>query len=359
MTTRQLWRWQHAHERRVRAWRSPWLVAIAAGAVLHGPVTWSTHASAAAADRMWLAIALVAFAVAALRVPFHIYWRADASLLARLPIGGAPLVDVAIARCVRAACATTLALAIAAAPIARISTSSLVHDLTIAAALGACAGGLIPAAAFAAAAIVALDPRARAGAVLGALPGVTASIAIITCVLGRDDAALLVGLATASAVALAIARALAPRVMPAILRDVSALDRQHLATLEIKGPTAIERVIASLLGRAAITYRKDARLMRRRYPLAYALGGLAFLVLVIVALAQPEARATWLVATVAATAAYASVLARRLWRPPIELPRLTATLPISRTGRTVAKLAWIAAWAIVFVGAPLTFALVR
>ena len=41
--------------------------------------------------------------VAFMRVPFHIYWRQDASLLAQLPIEGKPLFDAALLRCVRAA----------------------------------------------------------------------------------------------------------------------------------------------------------------------------------------------------------------------------------------------------------------
>jgi hypothetical protein len=359
VTARELWRWQHTHERREQTWRSPWLLAVVAGFVLHAPVAWQTHASLAAANRTWLVIALAAFAVAALRVPFHIYWRVDASLLARLPIAGHALVDVALVRCVRAAVATTLAIALAAVPIARIAASAFAHDVELAATLGACAAGLVPASALAAAAIVARDPRATAGAILGALPGVTGSIAISACVLDHDDARVLVALAAVSGLALAVTRVAAAAVMPAILRDVSALDRQRLAPLDIRGPTAIERAIAALLGRTGLVYRKDARLMRRRYPLAFGLGALAFVVLAIVALAQPSSEASWIAGTSGAAAVYAFALARRLWRPPIELARLSSTLPIPPRSRAVAKLAWIAGWASVFVAIPLAFALAR
>ena len=44
-----------------------------------------------------------------------------------------------------------------------------------------------------------------------------------------------------------------------------------------------------LLGDAALPYTKDARLMRRRYPMAFALGALAFIVLVIIGLARQSA----------------------------------------------------------------------
>src|SRR5262249_61255625 len=121
------------------------------------------------------------------------------------------------------------------------------------------------------------------------LPGV---LLISPWLAGRDPhaspAAILGAIAAASIAAIAATRAAAPRVMGAILRDVSALDRQHLATLEIRPPTAIERAIAALIGDARLPYRKDAQLMRRRFPVAFALGGLAFLLLLVVGVAPPS-----------------------------------------------------------------------
>src|SRR6185437_286915 len=157
----------------------------------------------------------------------------------------------------------------------------------------------------------------------------------------------------------AIARAAAPRAMGAILRDVSALDRQRLAKLEIDPPTRLERAVAAVLGGAAWSYEKDARLMRRRYPMAFALGTLAFVVLAIVGLARPDDPTPWLAAVLGGGALYGAALAGRLRRPPIELPRLSATLPIEPRARTAAKLAWIVAWAVVYLAIPATFALVR
>jgi hypothetical protein len=147
--------------------------------------------------------------------------------------------------------------------------------------------------------------------------------------------------------------------MGTILRDVSALDRQRLATLEIRPPTAIESAVARLLGDARLVYDKDARLMRRRYPMAFALGALAFLVLVIVGLARPDDPIPWLVAVLSGAAMYAVTLGRRLFRAPIELPRLVATLPIPAAAITRAKLAWVAAWTVIFVGIPLAFTAAR
>jgi hypothetical protein len=140
-------------------------------------------------------------------------------------------------------------------------------------------------------------------------------------------------LAGASIAALLAVRASAGRTMGAILRDVSALDRQRLAHLEIRPPTPIERALAPLAGPGSLVYRKDARLMRRRYPLAYAFGALAFIVLVILAFARPHDAAPWLASTLFAAAAYGLALDGRLHEPPIELPRLTSTLPISAVSR--------------------------
>jgi hypothetical protein len=92
--------------------------------------------------------------------------------------------------------------------------------------------------------------------------------------------------------------------------------------------------------------------------MAFALGALAFIILAIIGLAQPD-DSTWLVATLAGAGLYAIALARRLGQPPIELARLSSTLPISRSELRRAKIAWIAAWAVVFVALPATFALIR
>jgi hypothetical protein len=147
--------------------------------------------------------------------------------------------------------------------------------------------------------------------------------------------------------------------MGTILRDVSALDRQRLAALEIRPPTALELRIARLLGDAALAYSKDARLMRRRYPMAFALGALAFLVLAILGFARPADPVPWLTATVGGAAIYALALAARLRRPPIELPRLSTTLPIPPAAAARAKLAWLAGWWTIFVAAPGLFAALR
>jgi hypothetical protein len=388
MTSRELIAWSSRAERRARSWWTSRLpLAIAAGAAIAAWALWREPAGLTSASHAWLAAVLLAFALAFLRVPFHLYWRPDAALLAQLPIEGGPLLDAALVRCLRAAGATTLAALLGALPLARTSPELAARHAIVALALGAAAAWLLPSVATWAAALVTIGQRdarmqrmrAAAGlaaapgppstALLGALPGLAATALVLGVLLispwlvGREPhasaAAILGAIAAASAASIAATRALAPRVMGTILRDVSALDRQHLATLEIRPPTAIERAIARLLGEAALPYAKDARLMRRRFPMAFALGSLAFLVLAIVGLSRPADPVPWLTATIGGAAIYAIALAGRLRRPPIELPRLSATLPITPAAAARAKLAWLLGWWTIFVAAPGLFAALR
>jgi hypothetical protein len=370
--------WERARERReTRWWSSRWLVAIVAGGTFAAIVAARSN-DATAASHAWLALSLVATAWAFMRVPFHIYWRTDAALLAQLPIGGDELFGAALRRCIRAAAATTLACLVGAVPLVTAMPLGLVaHHAIVAGVLGLAAAALLPAVTTWAAMIVVVTDRHGGGApalpgsassVLGALPGFASAVVVVLVVIaspwlvGTDDGdglAVLGGLAAASVISIGIARASAPRVMGAILRDVSALDRQRLAKLEIDPPTRLERAIGKLLGAAALPYAKDARLMRRRYPMAFALGTLAFVVLAIVGLARPDDPTPWLAAVLGGGVLYAAVLANRLRRPPIELPRLSATLPIDARARTLAKLAWTAAWLVVYLAIPAAFVLAR
>jgi hypothetical protein len=389
MNSRQLLAWSALAERRARGgwWASRLVLATLAGAAIAAWVAWRQEASFSSASHAWLAAALLAFALAFLRVPFHLLWRADAALLAQLPIEGGPLLDAALLRCLRAAGATTLAVLLGALPLVQLSPELAARHGLAALALGAAAAGLLPAVTTWAAAIVTIGQRdermqrmrAAAGlaatpgppstALLGALPGLVATMLMTGILLispwlvGAPPAVpvapILGAIAAVSVAAIAATRAVAPRIMGTILRDVSALDRQHLAHLEIRPPTAIERAIARLVGAAALPYSKDARLMRRRYPMAFALGSLAFLVLAIVGLAQPDDPVPWLTAAIGGAAIYAIALASRLRRPPIELSRLSSTLPIPPAAAARAKLAWLLGWWALFVAAPALFASLR
>lgn len=389
MTSRELIRWQRLAERRARSVLTSSLVlAAAGGAGIAAWVAWRQEVDPLAGSNAWFAVALVAFALAFMRVPFHIYWRQDAALLAQLPIEGGPLFDAALVRCVRAAASTTLALALGALPLARISAELYVRHVAMAGALGAAAAGLLPAVAVWSAQLVALGQRddriqrARAAAgvaqapgapstaALGAVPGFASTVIFVGVILGyrwltaRDTDVptplVLAAIAALSVVALAATRARAPQMMGTILRDVSALDRQRLAHLEIRPPTALERALAKLAGAdGALVYAKDARLLRRRYPMAFALGALGFLVLAIVGIAQPADPTPWLTGVLVGGALYGIALAGRLHRPPIELARLSATLPLSRAGLARAKLVWLLGWWTIYLAIPGAFAALR
>lgn len=398
MTSADLIRWSTLHDKRARsgaAFAAIWI----AGAALAGWV-WSrgqgddAAAAFTSASHTWLAGALAAYAFAFMRVPFHLYWRADAALLAQLPIEGGPLLDAALWRCVKAALWTTVVVVLGAAPLAQHSTELFLRHLAAAGGLGLAAALFLPAVAVWAASLVAVSqtdrilalrvaagidrerrpaaaatPPAPSTAALGAFPGFASSLLIVAILIssswltgGSPNVPMpivLAAIAGVSLLSMLATRAVAPRVMGTILRDVSALDRQRLAMLEIHPPSAIERAIARLIGDAALPYSKDARLMRRRYPMAFALGALIFLVLVIVGIARPLDPTPWLTATLVGAAVYGLSLSGRLHRAPIELPKLSATLPISASSRRLAKLAWIIGWWTIFVLVPALFSALR
>ena len=396
MTSRALIRWAELHERRART--VPAIVGpLVGGGVLAAWVWWRSSGGIAAASHAWLAGAMVAYAVAFMRVPFHIYWRGDAALLAQLPIQGRPLFDAALVRCVRGAAATAIAAVIGIAPIALLDGRLAARHAAVAAVLAAAAGLLLPGVTVGAAALVVQGGAERAlraatalggaparaapqasavppapatspAATLGALPGFAATLVLAAVLLtvpwlsggeSHAPAPVVLGALGAASVVAAVAARAGAAIMGRILRDVSALDRQRLAALEIRPPTRIERLVERLIGEARLGYRKDAQLMRRRFPMAFALGALAFGVLVIVGLAQPSDPTPWLAAVIGGAASYGLVLARRLRRPPIELARLSATLPLAPGALAREKLAWVLGWWMVFVAVPAVFAALR
>ncbi|HEX3761573.1 MAG TPA: hypothetical protein VHW23_22905 [Kofleriaceae bacterium] len=394
MNSRALIRWSELHARRARS--VPALVGPLMGAgALAAWVAWRSSAGVIAASHGWLAGAMLAYAVAFMRVPFHIYWRADAALLAQLPIEGRPLFDAALVRCLRAALATTVAVVIGSAPLLALPGGAelVVRHAALALALGAAAGLLLPGVTVGAATLVVHGGErllqaatalggaparggtaapsgvpASASATLGALPGFAATfvfgaVPLVTPWLygepPRAPALTVLGAIAAASVVAAVAARAGAGIMGRILRDVSALDRQRLATLEIRPPTPIEQVIARLIGGARLAYEKDARLMRRRFPMAFALGGLVFVVLALVGLVRPSDPLPWLAAVIGGAASYGLVLAGRLRRPPIDLARLSATLPLPPRAWRRAKLAWLLGWWGVFVVAPAVFAALR
>ncbi|HEY4176059.1 MAG TPA: hypothetical protein VGM90_04480 [Kofleriaceae bacterium] len=369
MSPAQLMRWSALADKRARSTLSV-IAPFVLGGVLAAWVAWRSSISFATGSHAWTTLVVLSFAIAFMRVPFHLYWRPDASLLAQLPIDGKALLAPALSRCVRAAAMQTLAVAIGAAPLFAYDVHLALRHLVLAGALGVTTALFLPAVALFGATVVALSPdRTQTAPMLGALPGFAGTAVIIAVFLvaswltGGEPAApppiVLAILLAGSVLAFIGTLSSTPRYMGQILRDVSALDRQRLATLEIKPPTGIENAIANMLGEGALPYRKDARLMRRRYPMAYALGALAFVVLVIVGISQPEDPLPYLIATLGGGVTYALALRSRVWSSPIELARLSASLPISPQAIGRAKRAWVLGWFAIFIALPAVFTILR
>ena len=211
-----------------------------------------------------------------------------------------------------------------------------------------------------------------AGAVLGAIPGFASSVAIVVLFLAspwlldqrahaRRDARLPMHRARISVFRSSAAaredrlRAWA-RSCATSPRSIASASRRSRS---IRRPRS-SAPVAKLLGAAALPYPKDARLMRRRYPMAFALGALVVhrardrrprRVPPIPAVARRDARRR--------AALRDRARAPTLPQPPIELAAAVATLPIASAARRRAKLAWLVTWLVVFVAVPAAFALVR
>ena len=370
ITTRRLLRWGDLDERRRRAALHAgvlrWIARLGAGA---GIAAWAAGEGGVAASRIVVAATVVVYAWVMLGAPFRMYWRPDSPLLARLPIPGRVLFDVALIRSARAA----LAAAVVVVPAAALVDAPGRH-LALVGAVAVASALLLPAIALGGGAIVAggkaqalmravggAEVAAPPTAWLGVLPGLAAAavvLAILACAgwlagtatttIVGPPAPLLGGLAAASVVAALAARGAAARVMPQAVREVAALDVQRLAHLEIHPPTAIERAIGARLPPGArLVHGKDARLLRRRFPMAFVTGAVTTLALWIVAATRPDAAVVWVGAIVAGFAGYALAMAWRLTARPIELPYL-ATLPIARADVVRAKAAYLATWTLLY-----------
>ena len=95
--------------------RREWLVAAGAGGAA---CAWVASGGGELGAVRWLWAATALFAVAMLRVPFVLFWRADAGLLSRLPMRGTPLFDAALAASADLAAQALAASLVAAAPLA-------------------------------------------------------------------------------------------------------------------------------------------------------------------------------------------------------------------------------------------------
>lgn len=346
---------------RQRAWLASAVLGTAAGLWVLVAPTFAT----AAARWSWTAVTL--FAVAMLRVPFAVFWRPDAALLSRLPIPGRALWRSSLAACVDLAAQALAASSLAAVPLVIYAQSAGARALALALTLAIVTSLLLPAVAVAAGALVVSgkaemllgglggEVKAPPTAWLGMLPGLAAAAAILLAIdlhawIGGGtpevgSPLLLLATAWLGAGAGALwAGAASARVMPAILRDVSALDRQQLATIQTTPASGLTRLAGRLLApRARLLLLKHARLMSRRYPMAQVVGVLVAGALLVSALAAPAALPLQ-GAALGGALVYALVLRARLAQPPIELPRLRSTLPLGEPEIRAAGTAYLAVW---------------
>lgn len=367
--------------------RAEWLIAALAGAA--AAVWVATAAGGAAASVRWLWAAVALYAVAMLRVPFVLYWRSDAGLLTRLPVRGLPLFDAALRSTAALAGQALAAALLAALPLLRFEVPGLLTGVellarhaALAAVLAAAVAAFVPAVAVGAGALVvsgkaqqvlaSVGPELPAPPTswLGVLPGVASAAVVLFSIDlmswlggGRPElgeaAPLLLGLAAISGVAAALARRASERVMPAMLRDVSALDRQRLAPLELTPPPATLRVVRRWLSPvSALLLDKHALLVSRRYPMAAVVGAIVFATTGITAIAAPDALGL-LAATWALALAYAWILRGRLSTPPVELPRLLASLPFSPSQMVAARRAYVLWWWGLYALVPAALVLAR
>ncbi len=373
--------WGDLDERRRR--RGPvatrWIVAGGAGVLLAVEAArrggWFEGVRGAPSSALIVAIVLAGFVPAMFGAPYRMFWRHDAPLLARLPIPGAALWRVALVRAARAAGAAA-AVVIPTLVIVAIGDAGLAARAAVLTAVLALATvALLPSVCLGAAHLVAsgkadaLASSVGGGEVhlpstasLGALPGtmiagvVLAAIYASPWIAGGADPAgpvILVAVVAVSALAAVLASSAAPRVYPLAMREVAALDRQINAHLEIDRITPIERIVQARLGiGAAPVYDRMARLVRRRYPLVVFAGAAGALVHIIVGFVQPGELAAWLAVAAAGQGFLAAWLARALTREPLELPRLTATLPVTAAAVAVARRAYVAGWCVVWVVGP-------
>ncbi|MBK9036116.1 MAG: hypothetical protein IPL61_33550 [Myxococcales bacterium] len=339
---------------------------------------WLDGARVAPGPVYLIAVALVALVPTMMMAPHRMFWRADAAMVARLPIPGGALWWVALVRAVRGAALGV----VVAAPTAIVATiadaGTGARFAAVIAALAVVAAALVPAVCVGAAHVVASGQAAAATqalggdqqvpttTLLGALPGATIAGVVLAAAAtggwiadgaGAQGPLVLAGLALAAALAAAAATAAAPRVYPRAMREVAALDRQLLAHLEIDRATAVERAAGARLGGdASRVFDRLARLTRRRYPLFALAGAGAAIALVALGLGRPADADAWLAITAGAAAAIAATLARATGQPPLELARSSATLPLAPAAITRARRATVALWLAVWTLAPTAIA---
>lgn len=319
-------------------------------------------------------VLLAGFVPVMFAAPYRMFWRRDAAILARLPIPGGALWWVAIVRAARAAGIATVVVAPTLALVAWVDAASGLRGAALAGALILATIGLVPGACLAAAWLVTagkMDVLARSVAgeyrlesatAMGAVPGATMAGVVVAVVYaapwltdGGDLAgpiaiAIVAGGALVAGIAATIA---APAVYPLAMREVAALDRQAYAHLEIHPPTRLERVVRDRLGAdARPVFDRIARLVRRRYPLVVFAGVMLAVTLLAVGGSRPAEPLPWLVGCGAGAGLLGRWLIGAVARPPVELARSTATLPVTAGAVARARRAYVGLWLGAFVVVP-------
>lgn len=376
MNTSRLDYWGRLDERRRRqaavgAGRLPsWVFSVAAGIALAAWV--ARHVGAFgkasldpfAATNSWTAAVVAGHVVVFFGAPFRMYWRRDSGLLGRLSVPGSSLFRLALLRSFRATLLVALPCVMALVPFGLWGNWEVAarHAALLAVAI-AWAGLVAPCLALLAGAIIASEKTAKLlGSIggefqapkttwLGLLPGLGAT-GLALALIGAGDWPL--GAATtyvggplnlfipAAVVPLALlfwAWKRADAVMLSALLEVSALDRERLAHVDLTQASPLERAVsrAALSEPAQRVFDKDARLSRRRFPIPYFLGLVGVIALWIVAAVNPASSLTWAGIIAGCSGAYAVVMARRRIAPPIEHPRFLRTLAITEADITRAK----------------------
>lgn len=298
-----------------------------------GAVAWLAIAlgCAAALGRSHAAqsAAYLALAWVILGAPWRLLWRAETSMLARLPIGGATMYRLLALRGAKAAAWAALVLA-ATADLHVIAMGWAALALAIAIAPAATVLGV----GMAGSRVV--DRALAEGA--GAGGGGTMWLTLVPTLAWFGLCAALfegwLGLGTAAALAVALFFAgerLAASLLPRELARYgqARVRLAHVDLVTARGVEALWGRIAA--GRALGVYRKNVALLRRRFPIYYIAAGAAILVEWGTAVARSR-HGFWIgAACTACIAACALALARASVRPPIEYERLRRTLPLPRT----------------------------
>lgn len=377
LSGKELLAWGDLDEQR-RGRAPAWIAAAAIGLVLGAELArragWFEGVYGVPSATMIVAVLLAAFVPAMFGAPYRMFWRRDAPLLARLPIAGAALWYVAVVRAARAAARSAVAVAPSLVVVAVGDAETAGRAAAIAAAMALAAIALVPAVCLGAAHMVAtgkasgLASAVGGGEVqlptttwLGGLPATSIAGVVVAAIYGAPwivdgvDQAGPVGIAIVAAAAIVagtLATRAAPRTYPLAMREVAALDRQIHAHLEIHPPTLVERLVRDRLGAGAPVHDRLARLLRRRYPLAVFAGAAGGAAMAVIGVAAPRELAAWLGGVSATLGFLAGWLSRALARPPLELPRLTATLPVAPASVAAARTAYVATWAALYLAAP-------